>query len=106
MFHVRARRENRSRRRNPVSCFLRTLSVLLCVSVVKKKLTTETQRKTEKDGERQMKRTVIVALTLIAAVAAFAEDGPKPNPKLKELQPFVGEYHCKGTAFASEWGPE
>lgn len=46
-------------------------------------------------------RMLAVALCLIT-VAAFGQT----NPKLKELQIFVGTWHCTGTAFASPWGPE
>ena len=46
-------------------------------------------------------RIVAVAICLIT-VAAFGQS----NPKLKELQPFVGTWQCTGTAFASPMGPE
>ncbi len=46
-------------------------------------------------------RTLAVVLSLIT-VAAFGQS----NPKLKELQPFVGTFQCTGTGFASPMGPE
>jgi Protein of unknown function (DUF1579) len=46
-------------------------------------------------------RTLAIALCLIT-VAAFGQT----NPKLKEIQGFVGTWQCTGTAFASPWGPE
>jgi hypothetical protein len=46
-------------------------------------------------------RFLILGLCLVT-VAAFGQT----NPKLKELQPFVGTWQCTGTAFASPWAPE
>jgi hypothetical protein len=46
---------------------------------------------------------VVVCLTVcLITVAAFGQS----NPKLKELQPFIGTFQCTGTAFASPMGPE
>jgi len=46
-------------------------------------------------------RILAVALCLVTA-AAFGQ----VNPKVKDLQPFIGTFQCTGTAFASEYGPE
>jgi hypothetical protein len=46
---------------------------------------------------------VAVCLTVsLTSVAAFGQS----NPKLKELQAFVGDWQCTGVAFASPMGPE
>ncbi|HEX3070573.1 MAG TPA: DUF1579 family protein [Thermoanaerobaculia bacterium] len=47
-------------------------------------------------------RILILGLCLVTTLAAFGQ----ANPKLKELQPFVGTWQCTGTAFASPMGPE
>lgn len=49
-----------------------------------------------------MKRFVCLAVFLVAG-AAWAQ---KPPAELKQLQPFVGTWSCKGTVYAGEWGPE
>jgi len=49
-----------------------------------------------------MKTRIIAVVICLATVAAFGQS----NPKLKELQPFVGTWQCTGTTFASEMGPE
>ena len=49
-----------------------------------------------------MKTRILTLGLCLATVAAFGQS----NPKLKELQPFVGTLQCTGTAFASPMGPE
>jgi hypothetical protein len=49
-----------------------------------------------------MKTRILAAVLSLITVAAFGQT----NPKLKEVQVFVGTWHCTGTAFASDWGPE
>lgn len=46
-------------------------------------------------------RILILGLCLVAVAALGQAD-----PKLKELQPFVGTWRCTGIAFASPMGPE
>jgi len=55
-----------------------------------------------------MKRIVfsIIALTLIAAPILAVDAPPGPNPKLKELSYFAGNWTCKGTSFAFMGMPE
>ena len=48
-----------------------------------------------------MKRLVCLLVFLVAG-AAWAQ---RPA-ELKQLDPFVGSYTCKGTVYAGEWGPE
>lgn len=48
-----------------------------------------------------MKRLVCLLVFLVAG-AALAQ---RPA-ELKQLDPFVGSYACKGTVYAGEWGPE
>jgi len=50
-----------------------------------------------------MRSKLVCLFVFLAATAAFAQ---KPSEKLKELNPFVGTYHCKGITFASDMGPE
>lgn len=49
-----------------------------------------------------MKTRMLAVAVCLITVAAFGQS----NPKLKELQPFVGTLQCTGTAFASPMGPE
>jgi hypothetical protein len=49
-----------------------------------------------------MKTRIIAVVICLATVAAFGQS----NPKLKELQPFVGTWQCTGMTFASPMGPE
>ncbi len=49
-----------------------------------------------------MKTHILAVVLCLATVAAFGQS----NPKLKELQPFVGTFQCTGTGFASPMGPE
>jgi len=49
-----------------------------------------------------MKTRIIAVVICLATVAAFGQS----NPKLKELQPFVGTWQCTGITFASPMGPE
>jgi hypothetical protein len=49
-----------------------------------------------------MKTRALVVVLCLITVAAFGQS----NPKLKELPPFVGTFHCTGMDFASKWGPE
>src|SRR5213595_3216498 len=52
-----------------------------------------------------MKRLSMVPVCLLFATALFAQM-PKPGPKLKELQPFVGAWDCTGQLYDSpEFGP-
>lgn len=48
-----------------------------------------------------MKRLACLLVFLVAG-AAWAQ---RPA-ELKQLDPFVGSYTCKGTVYAGEWGPE
>jgi len=47
-------------------------------------------------------RIMGLVLCLITAAAAFGQ----VNPKVKELEPFIGTWQCTGMTFASPWGPE
>ena len=49
-----------------------------------------------------MKARIIAVVICLSTVAAFGQS----NPKLKELQPFVGTWQCSGMTFASPMGPE
>jgi hypothetical protein len=49
-----------------------------------------------------MKTRMLAVVVCLITVAAFGQS----NPKLKELQPFIGTFQCTGTAFASPMGPE
>src|SRR2546430_3977319 len=49
-----------------------------------------------------MKIRILTLGLCLVTVAAFGQ----ANPKLKELQYFVGTFQCTGTAFASPFGPE
>jgi hypothetical protein len=49
-----------------------------------------------------MKTLTLVMIFCLMTAAAFGQT----NPKLKELEPFVGTWQCIGTAFASPFGPE
>jgi hypothetical protein len=49
-----------------------------------------------------MKTRIFAVVVCLITVAAFGQS----NPKLKELEPFVGTFHCSGTTFASPEGPE
>ncbi|HEV7572848.1 MAG TPA: DUF1579 family protein [Thermoanaerobaculia bacterium] len=49
-----------------------------------------------------MKTRIIAVVICLTTVAAFGQS----NPKLKELQTFIGTWQCTGTAFASPMGPE
>ncbi len=47
-----------------------------------------------------MKTRFVCLLSILAAATAYAQ------PKLQDLQSFVGTFNCSGMAFASEMGPE
>jgi hypothetical protein len=49
-----------------------------------------------------MKIRMLAVVVCLVSLAAFGQS----NPKLKELQPFVGTWQCTGTTFASPMGPE
>jgi hypothetical protein len=49
-----------------------------------------------------MKTRIVAVVICLATVAAFGQS----NPKLKELQPFIGTWQCTGMTFASPMGPE
>jgi hypothetical protein len=49
-----------------------------------------------------MKTRLLAVVVCLITVAAFGQS----NPKLKELQTFVGTWQCTGVAFASPMGPE
>ncbi|HEX9460131.1 MAG TPA: hypothetical protein VGA84_13345 [Thermoanaerobaculia bacterium] len=49
-----------------------------------------------------MKTRMLAVVLCLITVAAFGQT----NPKLKELQPFIGTFQCTGTGFASPMGPE
>jgi hypothetical protein len=49
-----------------------------------------------------MKTRIVAVVICLVTVAAFGQS----NPKLKELQAFVGTWQCTGTTFASPMGPE
>jgi hypothetical protein len=49
-----------------------------------------------------MKTRIVAVVICLVTVAAFGQS----NPKLKELQTFVGTWQCTGTTFASPMGPE
>jgi hypothetical protein len=51
-----------------------------------------------------MKNSIAVIALAICVAASAAE--PSPSPKVAELQPFVGTWHCSGTAFAYPFEPE
>ena len=55
-----------------------------------------------------MKRILlpIIALAFTASVVLAADAPPGPNPKLKELKYFAGNWSCKGTSFAFMGTPE
>lgn len=53
-----------------------------------------------------MKKISITLALLLIATASFAQDAPKPNPKLKELQPFAGTFKCAGKAIDAPGSPE
>src|SRR5438046_3053099 len=48
-----------------------------------------------------MKTRIMLTILLALATASLAQAA-----SLKDLQPFVGTFHCTGTSFASEMGPE
>jgi hypothetical protein len=49
-----------------------------------------------------MKTRMLAVVVCLMTVAAFGQS----NPKLKELQTFIGTWQCIGTAFASPMAPE
>jgi hypothetical protein len=49
-----------------------------------------------------MKTRILAVVVCLVTVAAFGQT----NPKLKELQTFVGKWQCTGTTFASPASPE
>jgi hypothetical protein len=49
-----------------------------------------------------MKRHILRVGFCLLTAAAFGQS----NPKLKELQSFIGTFQCTGTTFASPMGPE
>lgn len=52
-----------------------------------------------------MKRLSMALVCLLFAASLFAQM-PKPAPQLKELQPFIGNWDCKGELYNSpEFGP-
>lgn len=55
-----------------------------------------------------MKRVLlpIIVLTFTAASLLAADAAPGPSPKLKEVNYFVGNWHCAGTGFAFMGMPE
>ena len=54
-----------------------------------------------------MKRVLFLIIALAFAWSALAADAPPgPNPKLKELQYFVGNWQCTGTGYAFMGTPE
>jgi len=55
-----------------------------------------------------MKRILflIIVLTFTAASVLAVDAPPGPNPKLKELNYFAGNWQCTGTAFAFMGAPE
>jgi hypothetical protein len=53
-----------------------------------------------------MKKGLVCLLGFLAATAALAQNPPKRPAELKQLDPFIGKWACKGTVFASDWGPE
>ena len=55
-----------------------------------------------------MKNTMlIVCLLLVSAVAAANQHTEmKPDPALRQLDPFAGRLRCSGTAFASPMSPQ
>lgn len=50
-----------------------------------------------------MPRTYFLAIALLAATALAQ---PTPSPHLGDLRLFAGTWQCKGTTFATPWGPE
>ena len=55
-----------------------------------------------------MKRILLslIALAFTASSVLAVDAPPGPNPKLKELKYFVGNWQCKGTGFAFMGTPE
>jgi len=55
-----------------------------------------------------MKRVFLALIVLVftASYVLAADAPPGPNPKLKELKYFVGNWHCEGTSFAFMGVPE
>ena len=55
-----------------------------------------------------MKRILlpIIVLAFTASYVLAADAPPGPNPKLKELAYFAGNWHCEGTGFAFMGTPE
>jgi hypothetical protein len=51
-----------------------------------------------------MKRALIALVLTTLATSALAQ-APAPDPKTKELQPFVGDWKCTGQVFESAFGP-
>ena len=49
-----------------------------------------------------MKTRILAVVVCLITMAAFGQS----NPKLKEVQYFVGTWQCTGVAFASPMGPE
>lgn len=49
-----------------------------------------------------MKTRMLAVVLCLITVAAFGQ----VNPKVKELQTFIGTWQCKGITFASPMGPE
>jgi Protein of unknown function (DUF1579) len=57
-----------------------------------------------------MKRLILMVVLVLAATAAFANQhdekkGMAPD-MLRQLDPLVGKWQCKGIAYATPWGPE
>jgi len=53
-----------------------------------------------------MKKICLAVVCLLIAAVSFAQEPPKPNPKLKQLQPFIGTFTCTGTAIDGPGAPE
>lgn len=51
-----------------------------------------------------MKRSSIALVLITLATTALAQ-APRPDPRLKELQPVAGNWQCTGEVFPSPFGP-
>src|SRR6476646_5862967 len=58
----------------------------------------------ERGKRRVMMKRLVYLLVFLVAGAALAQ--PKPPAELKQLEPFVGKWSCKGIVYSGEWGPE
>src|SRR5437868_4986087 len=61
-----------------------------------------------REKESFMKRILlpIIVLAFTASYVLAADAPPGPNPKLKELAYFAGNWHCEGNGFAFMGTPE